>query len=105
MKTRKLFTPLFIMLCLGINAQIKINDNKYNKLIKGEKYTEALAYLKEKGGVNNQSYWFSEDAKQLVTYCFDPNFDDNKYNIIISYVNSCFKGMDHKDRSYYDVAN
>jgi hypothetical protein len=105
MRTRKLFLPLLIAFSLSTTAQIKINDSKYNKLIKGEKYTEALTYLKEKGGVNNKNYWFSEDAKQLATFCFDPNFDDYKYNIIISYVNNCFKDMDNRERSCYDVAN
>ncbi|MDO3426368.1 hypothetical protein QWT87_15920 [Chryseobacterium sp. APV1] len=105
MITRKLFVSLLITFGLSLNAQMKLNESKYNKFIKGEKYSEALAYLKEKGGVNNSNYWFTKDAQQLATFCFDPNFDDNKYDIIINYVNNCFKGMDNQERGSYDVAN
>jgi tetratricopeptide (TPR) repeat protein len=104
MKFSKLFTLLFLIFSFSINAQIKINENKYNKLIRAEKYTEALDYLNEKGGVNTQSYWFNDDVEQLSTFCFDPNFDDHKYTIIINYVNNCFKDLDYKNRSYYQVA-
>lgn len=105
MKTCKLFVPLLIAFGLSMNAQMKVNENKYNKFIKGEKHTEALTYLKEKGIANPDSYWFNLDAAQLATYCFDPNFDDYKYDIILSYANNSFKGMNNKNRSYYEVAN
>ncbi|MCS4300672.1 hypothetical protein [Chryseobacterium sp. BIGb0232] len=105
MKTRKLLMPLLITFSLSMNAQMKVNENKYNKLIRGEKHTEALTYLKEKGIANPDSYWFNRDAEQLPTFCFDPNFDDYKYDIIISYANNSFKEMSNKNRSYYEVAN
>lgn len=105
MKTRNLFLPWVIVFSLSMNAQMKINENKYNKLIKGEKHSEALTYLKEKGIANPDTYWFNRDAEQLATFCFDPNFDDNKYDIIVNYANNSFKDMSNKDRSYSEVAN
>ncbi|GAA5082620.1 hypothetical protein GCM10023210_00170 [Chryseobacterium ginsengisoli] len=103
MRTRKLFVGLLIAFSLTATAQSKINENKYNKFIKGEKYTEALTYLQEKGVANPDSYWFNKDVDQLLTFCFDPNFNDNEYNMIVSYANNSFKNMDYKDRSYYEM--
>ncbi|MFY7740885.1 MAG: hypothetical protein ACOVQC_10240 [Flavobacterium sp.] len=104
-KISYLFTLLLVIFSFSINAQTKINEGKYNKLIKAEKFTEALDYLKEKGVANPDSYWFNKDAQQLPTFCFDHNFDDYKYNIILEYVNNSYKSMDYMSRSYYEVAN
>jgi hypothetical protein len=105
MKISKLFTLLLVIFSFNLNAQTKISDSKYNKLIKAEKFSEALDYLRDKGVSNPDSYWFNKDVQQLATFCFDPNFDDYKFNIIITYVNNSFKNMDYMSRSYYEVAN
>ena len=105
MKISNLFTLLFVTFSLSVSAQIKISDTKYNKLIRTEKYTEALTYIRDKGGVNAASYWFSKDAAQLTSFCFDPAFDDTKYELILGYVNKCFKDMDYKDRVYSEVGD
>ncbi|WP_298515015.1 hypothetical protein [uncultured Kordia sp.] len=86
----------------SVQAQT-IKDNKYNKLIKKEKYADALNYIKDRD-FPTRSYWFSNWAQNLVTYALDKNFTDDMYDIIITLANNSYANTDYPDRPTSSVA-
>lgn len=85
----------------NVNAQ-EINPKKYNKLIKKEKYAEALNFLKDKD-FPTDNYWFSSWGNQFTTFALDKNFTDDMYNTIITLVNYSYANIDYPKRAAKQV--
>lgn len=85
----------------NVHAQ-KINTKKYNKLIKKEKYVEALDYIKDRD-FPTSNYWLSAWATQFTTLALDKNFTDDMYNTIVTLANNSYAEIDYPDRAISSV--
>ena len=102
MKLKLLFVLMLTSFVFtNVHAQ-KINTKKYNKLIKKEKYADALNYIKDRD-FPTSNYWLSPWATQFTTFALDKNFNDDMYNIIITLVNNSYANIDYPDRAISSV--